>query len=419
MSMARSRRTALPMAGGAALLVALGARDAAAFDLKHTPSGQPLRWAGSSVTYVVDPSVEAAVPGGQAAVSRALASWSETGGGPALVAKTGPGGAQPGVDGQNSVLLAPAGFAPAGKALAVTVTSFDDATGAIVDADIVLNGTYAFAVLAAGAVSPSDATPVATDGSARASDDEGAVFDLVHVASHEVGHSLGLADVRDDPAALMYAFTMPGDASVRQPSADDVDGVDTLYGAAAAGPASGVAASTGTGHAGCGQASVAGTRPHPGDAWAALALFGGAGLWLSARRGRARAVRAALPVSAALFALLAGPGPARSAEAPLPASASASASARAKAEAPAQADAAARVVSVGTRNVGGLFETTIEVEPTECRLAAATGCPARATARVWGGSLGGITQRVGEDVVPAVGDAVEVNYLTTAAAPQA
>ncbi|MBV9947062.1 MAG: hypothetical protein JOZ69_09460, partial [Myxococcales bacterium] len=69
--------------------------------------------------------------------------------------------------------------------------------------------------------------------------------------------------------------------------------------------------------------------------------------------------------------------------------------------------------------VGGLFETTIEVEPTECRLAAATGCPARATARVWGGSLGGITQRVGEDVVPAVGDAVEVNYLTTAAAPQA
>src|SRR4029077_17735074 len=136
-----------------------------------------------------------------------------------------------GLDGQNSVLLAPDGFAPAGRALAVTITSFDDSTGTIVDTDVVINGQYAFAVLTGDAKPDRDATPISTDGSAGDDDGEDKTpFDLVHVVSHEIGHSLGLADERDSNSALMYAYTMPGDSSVRAPSADDVDGVDTLYG---------------------------------------------------------------------------------------------------------------------------------------------------------------------------------------------
>jgi hypothetical protein len=44
-----------------------------------------------------------------------------------------------------------------------------------------------------------------------------------------VGHALGLADVFDDPHAVMYAYTSAGDASRRAPSPDDVAGVDSLY----------------------------------------------------------------------------------------------------------------------------------------------------------------------------------------------
>lgn len=132
-----------------ALALTLTARDAAAFELKHTPTGQTLEWPSAQVAFVIDPSVEAAVRGGAVAVANAVAAWSGVAGAPTLVTSAGPGGAKVAVDGQNSILLMPEGNAPAGDALAVTVLSYDDATGALVDADIVMNGIHAFAVLAA------------------------------------------------------------------------------------------------------------------------------------------------------------------------------------------------------------------------------------------------------------------------------
>ncbi len=357
---------------------------AEAFQLKHTSQGKPLGWTQQRVSYVVDPSVEAHVPGGSKAFSSASAGWSGSAGGLVLSASAGPGGAEPGVDGQNSVIFAPHGFAPAGEALAVTVTSYDDSTGEIVDADIVINGIHAFAVLASGAQPGPNVSALSTDGSDDDDVSASAVFDIVHVMSHEVGHSLGLADERDDADALMYAFTRPGDASERVPSSDDVDGVDAIYGAAGASPLDAT-------RAGCAQASVAGSRSRPSDAWAAFAIVGGAGLWLAARR-RAKAPRFALAIGSAVTALVAGALPAHSA--------------------PVAdvllGDASARVVAVSTTSVGGLFETTLDLEPTACRIAA---CPGHATAHAWGGTVGGITQQIGGGApVPVLGDVVAVTF---------
>lgn len=192
------------------LAVLLSSRSAGAFQLKQAAHGQTVHWGGPTMTFVVDPSVEAAVPGGAAAVASALAAWSGVSGAPTLVVTAGPGGGKAAVDGVNTVLLAPEGFAPAGAALAVTLVTFDDETGEILDADIVVNGAYAFAVLAAGARSEG-ATPMPVEGATSIVATAG-TFDLFHVLAHETGHALGLGDTGDDNA-VMYAYTTPGDAA--------------------------------------------------------------------------------------------------------------------------------------------------------------------------------------------------------------
>jgi hypothetical protein len=369
---------------GAALVACLGfaSREAAAYQLKHTPGGEVVRWQESSVALVVDPTVADHVVGGGAAVDAALHAWSGMEGSPTLSMTVGPGGGQVAVDGQNTVLVAPEGFAPAGNALAVTVLSYDNVSGRIVDTDVVFNGSHAFAVLAEGAQPASGTVPVSTDGASG--DDDGLhglgagphekeTFDFQHVAAHELGHVLGLGDQQGTQDALMYAYTSPGDASRRVPSTDDIDGIGVAYGGSAA-------------HSGCGGASVAGSRTQAVDAFAALALFAGAGMWLTRRRG----ARMAAPVCACLCALVAGSGEARSATAT---------------GIPRAADAHAVVVSTETTNVGGVFQTTLRLAPTACR---ATACPDRVEARVWGGTLGGITQVVGEHAAPRIGDGVDV-----------
>lgn len=255
---------------GLALAVLLSVRDARAFELKHTPSGQLVQWREAQVAFVVDPSVEAAVPGGAAAIVSAVAAWSGVSGAPELVASVGPGGGKVAVDGQNTILLAPDGYEPAGGALAVTVLSFDDTTGAIVDADIVVNGIHAFAVLAAQAKA-AQASPVSNEGAGSST--PGLVFDLQHVAAHEVGHSLGLGDVDADDA-LMYAYTLPGDASSRAPLGDDTEGLASLYSSSAI-------------SSGCGQASAAGERHRPGSSLETLAGVMAAALGLACRRRKA------------------------------------------------------------------------------------------------------------------------------------
>jgi len=54
--------------------------------------------------------------------------------------------------------------------------------------------------------------------------------------------------------------------------------------------------------------------------------------------------------------------------------------------------------------------------PTACRVAP---CPAHVRARVWGGTVDGVTQRVGDARVPRVGDEVGVAFVARPSAPSA
>ena len=381
------------VASGVFALVSVASREAAAYEIKHTTGGTVVRWWESDVALVVDPSVSDGVAGGGGALDGALHAWSGVEGSPALSMTVGPGGGHVAVDGQNTILYAHDGFAPAGNALAVTVFSYDNVSGRIVDTDVVINGQHAFAVLPDGQRPANGAEPVSTEGGSGGDGRDGhgngersgqAPFDIQHVVAHELGHVLGLGDDLETQDALMYIYTAPGDASLRAPTTDDLDGVTAVYGA-----------STGPGpsaHAGCGKASVVGSRVTGVDAWCAVALLVGAGAWLSRRRG----LRVAVPVCASCVVLFAGSQDARSA------------TGRGLA---AGADARAVVVSAEASEVDGVLRTTLVLAPTECRTAA---CPDRVVANVWGGTSGGITQVVGDREVPRVGDAMDV---TLAALP--
>jgi hypothetical protein len=373
-----------------ALALSVVPASARAFALKHTDSGQLVKWAEASVPYVVDASVGEAVPWGANAVSGALAAWSGIEGAPVLSSAPGPG--RVAIDGRNSIVYVPGGFAPAGGALAITLVSFDESTGDIVDTDVVINGQHSFAVLAPGARPGPDGVPVPTDtpGEEGAQSD-GASFDLQHVLAHETGHSLGLADVRDQPSALMYAFSMPGDASNRAPRPDDVDGLAEIYGGSAP-------------HAGCGSAAVGGARSRAGDWLAFLALLLGA-TTIARLRARPVVVRASQLV-------MRKRGPGRALRWPmcvgLAALAGHSRAARSEPGAvPPVADFVGDVTAVSTRDAGGVLETIVDVAPTACR---GGSCADAVPVRAWGGTLGGITQQVGDLPAPRLGDRVAAAF---------
>jgi hypothetical protein len=75
--------------------------------------------------------------------------------------------------------------------------------------------------------------------------------------------------------------------------------------------------------------------------------------------------------------------------------------------APAARDVRARVESVRTTSVHGLFRSEVELRTTSCA-SNDNECPAALHAVVWGGSLGGVRQIVGGVDTPREGERVRV-----------
>jgi hypothetical protein len=208
-----------------------GARDAHAYEVKHTAQGLPVHWSRSEVAFEIDPTVTQMAPGAEAAVAAAAHVWSGTDGAPTLSTTPAASASQPAFDGKNVIYFAPQGYARAGRALAITILTYNSATGEILDADVVINGHYDFDVLPSDSTAAPDAQPIANDGTA--SDGVGtnaaAQFDIQHVAAHEFGHALGMSDELMDQSAMMYLSTKPGDATLRTLAVDDLDGISKLY----------------------------------------------------------------------------------------------------------------------------------------------------------------------------------------------
>ncbi|CAN5784943.1 hypothetical protein BH11MYX4_BH11MYX4_49530 [soil metagenome] len=393
-------------AGVAATLVlsAIAAPEAQAYVVKKTSRGELVHWEGRTVDYTFDPSIAANVPDAVTATSQAMVSWSGTVGAPDLqgheAADVAAPPSAPGYDQKNGVFFMPNGYAPAGKALAITVLTYDNASGRILDADIIVNGSYKFAVLEDLADAARKAKPVAgahpstTDGIAHQDEAQSldTVYDLHHVVAHEIGHSLGMNDELERKDALMYRYSAPNDATMRAPASDDIAGLAELYSTKL--EASGN---------GCGSAAVAPKKPSLAASHLAMAATFGFLFFLILRGRSDRRARLAFVVAAAL-----------SAYALLPSISKSESVARAGELAPGHARA--KVLTTSTSTEAGLLRTTYRLATTVCRAAS---CPKMGEGSAWGGTAGDIRQEVGGQFAPRTGDDVDVSFaaLPNALAP--
>jgi len=99
---------------------------------------------------------------------------------------------------------------PTAGVIAVTTVWYNPATKAIVEFDIMFDTDWTWG----------DATVDATK------------MDLENIATHEFGHSVGLADVYDSAcsAVTMYGYSNYGEAQKRTLELPDITGLQKLYG---------------------------------------------------------------------------------------------------------------------------------------------------------------------------------------------
>jgi hypothetical protein len=401
-------RATAAVTGAVIALAAVGTPDAHAFVVKKTSKGELVHWDQRTVDYTFDPSVDANVQDAVTATNLAMGSWSGSVGAPELrghaAAMVVDAPSKPGFDQKNGVFYMPQGYAPAGRALAVTVLTYDNATGRILDADIIVNGSYKFAVLrdaigvdtqqrigsATSGAHPSNTDGISHQEEAQAID---TTYDLHHVVAHELGHSLGMNDEMERKDALMYRYSSPNTTTLRAPATDDIEGLAELY--------STKLEATGNG---CGNATVAPKKPSL--AASHFAMVGTLGfLFFLILRGRSdRRARFAFVVAAAVatYALLP--------------SVSKDGGNVARASELAQGHARAKVLTTSTAMEDGLFKTTYRLATTVCRAAS---CPKIGEGFAWGGTAGNIRQEVGGQLAPATGDDVDVSFtkLPNAIAP--
>jgi hypothetical protein len=358
-----------PRAALAAAIVLFSSLPAHAFTLKRSSTGADVRWSARRVEWTVDPSMDA-LAGGADVAAEIASQWSEREGAPRLVVARASAPREPGYDGVSGTIFAPEGFEPAGHALAVTIVSFDDRTGAILDADVVVNGKYRFERLdRAGATEPTarrdDGDPGGREVDQHDAPDD-RVYDIARVVAHETGHALGLGDEPANADAVMYPYVAAGKLARTAPSEDDLSGLAVLYD-----PPS----SDRSRHA----CSVAFDRRE--GAWPIALAVAFAFAVVARRRGRGAAARAGLFLAALVVPPMGAPAPTRALV------------------------ARARVTRVETEARGGVLRSTATLATTSCL---AAGCPERMTTTTWGGVLDGVRQEVAGRPVLRAGDVVDV-----------
>jgi hypothetical protein len=377
--------------------------------IKQTAKGARVRWQKDSIDVVVDKSFSELA--GPNVFNAAVDAWRATGATlPSVSTQSGKDrqiGYKSKGENENVVVFAPFGYARANGALAITVLSFEEATGRIVDADILLNGggrffqqfdtdesSGDFISIDGTGVPASDATPT---------NSKTAKFDVQSVITHELGHFFGLGEDFDDDKATMYVSTRHGETHKRVVTKSESDVVAALY-------AEDTTASTdesGDTRGGCGGAQLARSRSSS-SAWIGFVVAGlGLGLYAAARRrsaeklvrieDTARYAKAARRMKriggwmtvVGLATLLAPPNVEAAPE-----------------EAAPRGDAEVEIVKSEPRWVDGLVETSLTYRVTSCHV---SNCPQGDQQVVaLGGKLDGITQIVGPFAMPEVGAHVAI-----------
>lgn len=180
-----------------------------AYTQKYTSTGRLVHWNRSQIelTVVRVDSCRRFCPDETevfGSLQRAAETWNEIPTSPTINITESTTNPEWGIDGVNGVYLVerwPFSF----RALAVTLTTYNDNTGQLIDTDIIINGEMPFGF----------------------SGDRNS-YDLDTVLTHELGHVLGL-DESNVPGSTMFPDTRRGETNRRELSTDDVDGIMSLY----------------------------------------------------------------------------------------------------------------------------------------------------------------------------------------------
>ncbi len=375
--------------------------------LKAADGGGHVRWHKDAVDVVVDKSFSDLA--GPSVFGAAVDAWRATGATlPSISTVPGEGkkvGYDPNGANENVVLYAPFGWAKAHGALAVTVLTFDNTSGQILDADLLVNGGGRFF-----ANFDHDESDGADDDSVSIEDVPGATtvttqskhaqtprFDVQSVVTHELGHFFGLGEDYDEANATMYTRTRPGEIHKRILKQSESTVINALYSETSPDDANASAAK-----GGCGRAQVArGDSPNTISWMGFVAVTLGLGLLAASRRVRADELRVRVRVGdmrrsrkwarlggwltvTGLVAFLSPPELQAATDVPT-----------------VHGDADVQILKAAPRWADGTLETDLTFRVTTCHVSP---CPDdEQHAVILGGSLGGVTQVIGPFAVPEVG----------------
>lgn len=192
---------------GLALALAAAATDASAYVIDQDGAGHALWWANAhtAIGYRMVANNVPVGAGGENAVHRAFASWSNASANLEYRFEGFSDRPQQGNDGQNLVYWIQQGWPYDPALAAVTFRFFNTRNGQLVDADIMVNAerfTWS---------------------------DGGSAFDIENSLAHEVGHFGGLGH-SSDGGATMFGRTQNRETAKRSLEHDDLAGLDAIYG---------------------------------------------------------------------------------------------------------------------------------------------------------------------------------------------
>jgi Matrixin len=199
---------------------------------KKTPQGKDLHWENKTLTIYLDDSLQHIGPGASEAVMQAFGQWVASDQRlPDLSFDTGQTSPSPKQDGKSTVSYARITAPGHEHDVAITVTYANDQTGAIIEADIVLNALYPMGALTAK--TPAQTSPGAgshDDGKDRdESLDCRNRYDAQNVATHEAGHFFGLGEDLTEKRATMFLSIDHCETHKRALATTDTTALGTLY----------------------------------------------------------------------------------------------------------------------------------------------------------------------------------------------
>jgi hypothetical protein len=375
--------------------------------LKETSSGGHVRWHTDAIDVVLDRSFTDLA--GPKVFGAAVDAWRATGAAlPSISTKSGKereiGYKSKGAN-DNVVVYAPTGSTRAKGALAVTVLTYEEGSGRILDADVLLNGGGRYFAIFDRDESSGD--PISIEGSAVAPEGSASMpsrtakFDVQSVVTHELGHFFGLGEDYEDGKATMYISTRHGEIHKRVVTKNEGTVLSALYTDAVA-----TSVDSAEARGGCSGAQLARSGASS-STWIGFVVAAlGLGFYTAARRARAMEQRVRVTVGRPTAARrlrriggwLTAVGLVTSLTPP---------NVEAAGEPSARGDAEVQIVKSQPRWIDGLLETELTYRVIACHVATCPQGDQRVVAL--GGKLDGVVQIVGPFAVPEVGARVAVD----------